>query len=131
MTEIYKVYYGFDGLGNIVYIGSTVQSMDDRARWHKANGKDLRFKVVKTFDTAEEMIAYESAKIKQHQPKLNRRKVVGFNRKLTPEQLQSRVGNNEWCQSCLKRRVNAGYNKCFYCSGGKELTKKASQRYNW
>lgn len=31
----------------------------------------------------------------------------------------NRVGNSQWCQSCLKRRVNKGYTQCWYCEHGK------------
>lgn len=31
----------------------------------------------------------------------------------------ARVGDKEWCQSCLKRRVNKGYTKCLRCQQGK------------
>lgn len=26
-----------------------------------------------------------------------------------------RIGNSEWCQTCLKRRVNKGYTQCLFC----------------
>ena len=33
-----------------------------------------------------------------------------------------RVGNDEWCQSCLKRRVNKGYSQCLFCQ--RKMTKE-------
>ena len=35
----------------------------------------------------------------------------------------NRVGNDEWCQSCLKRRVNKGYSQCLFCQ--RKMTKEA------
>lgn len=35
---------------------------------------------------------------------------------ITQDQLDLRKGDTAWCQSCLKRRVNKGYSRCFYCS---------------
>lgn len=32
-----------------------------------------------------------------------------------------RVGNKEWCQTCLKRRVNKGYGQCLFCQ--RKMTK--------
>lgn len=36
--------------------------------------------------------------------------------KLSQKELNSRIGDKKWCQSCLKRRVNPGYKTCFFCS---------------
>lgn len=38
-----------------------------------------------------------------------------------------RVGNDEWCQSCLKRRVNKGYSKCLFCQ--RKMTKETIDYY--
>ncbi|MGR8809997.1 hypothetical protein [Leuconostoc citreum] len=34
-----------------------------------------------------------------------------------------RIKNNEWCQYCLKRRVNKGYSQCLFCQ--RKMTKEA------
>jgi len=35
---------------------------------------------------------------------------------------QNRVGDQEWCQLCLKRRVNKGYDQCLFCQ--RKMTKE-------
>lgn len=42
-------------------------------------------------------------------------------------ELSDRIGNNEWCQSCLKRRVNKGYSQCFFCQ--RKMTKETIDYY--
>ena len=111
----YTVYKGELG-GQLVYIGTTIQRPADRFRWHKANGKDLQFTVLAQFSTAEEMLAEERRLIELHRPRLNKRLKQNLNVKLTQAQLDLRKGDSSWCQSCLKRRVNKGYSRCFYCS---------------
>lgn len=119
MSRVHTVYKGEHG-GKIVYIGTTIQQPDARFRWHKANGKPFKFTVLSQHDTAEEMLAEERRLIDLHKPKFNKRLKQNLNVALTPEQLEARRGSAEWCQCCLKRRVNAGYKSCFYCSGGKK-----------
>jgi len=114
VKRVHTVYKGERG-GKIVYIGTTIQVPSDRFRWHKYNGKDLQFTVLSQYDTPEEMLAEERRLIDLHKPKLNKRLKQNFNVKLTPEQLEGRKGDAEWCQCCLKRRVNKGYSKCMYC----------------
>jgi len=112
----FNVYFGrVDGI--IVYVGTTVQMPADRFRWHKANGKNLAFEVVKQCDTEDEMLDLEFELIKQHKPKLNKitHRRQNLNVRLTQVTLDARKGNTEWCQSCLKRRVNRGYKNCYYC----------------
>lgn len=41
--------------------------------------------------------------------------------------IANRVGNDEWCQSCLKRRVNKGYSQCFFCQ--RKMTKETIDYY--
>lgn len=36
--------------------------------------------------------------------------------------LSNRIGNIQWCQSCLKRRVNKGYSQCLFCQ--RKMTKE-------
>lgn len=114
MTE-YTVYKGEEG-GKVVYIGTTIQNPRDRFRWHKHNGKDLEFSVISSHASAEEMLAEERRLIELLRPKLNKRLKQNLNVKLTQAQLDLRKGDKTWCQACLKRRVNKGYSRCFYCS---------------
>lgn len=39
-----------------------------------------------------------------------------LNVKLTQEELNKRKGSSQWCQKCLKRRVNKGYTHCMRCN---------------
>jgi hypothetical protein len=117
-TKAYTVYSGCDKKsGELVYIGTTIQKPKDRFRWHKHNGKDLRFEILAQFNSEQEMLNLEFELIKKHNPKLNKIKhrKQNLNVRLTDDVLSSRVGDNQWCQCCLKRRVNPGYSKCYYC----------------
>ena len=116
MSRIYSVYKG-ERDGRLVYIGTTVQEPSARFRWHKANGKDLKFTVLMQFDNADAMLDKEFELITLYKPVLNKitKRKQNFNGKLCVEELRKRKGAAEWCQSCLKRRVNAGYKKCAYC----------------
>jgi len=117
-TKGFYVYKGYDKQTSLlVYIGTTTQIPSRRFSWHKSNGKDLNFEVVKSFDTAEEMLTYEHKLIIEHKPKLNKitHRKQNLNVKLTQAELDSRKGSKEWCQGCLKRRVNKGYRYCRNC----------------
>ena len=37
-------------------------------------------------------------------------------------EISNRIRNKEWCQTCLKRRVNNGYSQCLFCQS--KLTKE-------
>ena len=117
MGRTYTVYKG-EKNGKLVYIGTTIQKPSDRFRWHKANGKDLKFTVIKQFGNAEQMLDEEYRLIKLHKPGLNKIKhrKQNLNAKLSASDLELRKGSSEWCQCCLKRRVNPGYSVCFRCS---------------
>lgn len=119
-----RVYIGKDSRGKIVYVGTTIQD-DPRKRFyhHKYNGKKCKFKVLKECPSVEEMLQEEFRLIKEHNPKLNKRVNApqNHNRKLTQEELQSRVGQSEWCQVCLKRHVRAGRKTCSHCPTPKEV----------
>lgn len=117
MARTHSVYKGEVG-GVIVYIGTTIQEPAARFRWHKANGKPFKFTVLRSFDNAQQMLAEEFRLIQKHKPKYNKitHREQNFNDKLSAEQSAERVGLVGWCQSCLRRRVNAGYTACFYCS---------------
>lgn len=115
-----KGFYVYSGkLNNVlVYIGTTTQIPSDRFRWHKANGKDLEFEVLHVCKDENEMLDKEFELIKKLKPKMNKimHRKQNLNVKLTPDILNLRKGDKQWCQSCLKRRVNIGYSKCYYCS---------------
>ena len=104
--------------GQIVYIGTTIQKPSDRFRWHKSNGKRFFFEVIQQFDNETDMLNLEFELIKKLNPKFNKIKnrKQNFNKKLTPEILESRKNDAHWCQKCLKRHVNPGYKYCYYCS---------------
>lgn len=116
-----KGFYIYKGLDKktkeLVYIGTTVQVPNDRFRWHKANGKDLIFEVIKICENQTEMLDLEYDLIKKYNPKLNKiiHRKQNFNVALTKSEIELRKGNKEWCQKCLTRRVNSGYNFCYYC----------------
>ena len=114
----YTVYKGARKNGEIAYIGTTVQVPAARFRWHRANGKNLKFTVLSTHETAEEMLTEELRLIQLHKPKLNKitNRKQNLNRKLTDLELSNRKGNPEWCNSCLKRRVNKGFTMCLWCA---------------
>lgn len=115
----YTLYYGYDKISKeLVYIGTTIQKPADRFRWHKANKKDLNFVVQKTFNSSEEMLNEEHRLISIYKPKYNKiiNRKQNLNCKLTDAQLSLRKNNKEWCQECLKRRVNTGFIFCFNCS---------------
>lgn len=116
----FYVYFGKSKSGNnkLKYIGTTTQVPAERFRWHKYNGKDLLFEIVAVCDSADEMLDLEYKLIRQLNPPMNKivRRRQNYNAELTPEALEARRGSNEWCQCCLKRRVNKGYKHCYYCS---------------
>lgn len=116
IDRVYTVYQGSLN-GNIVYIGTTIQKPSDRFRWHKHNGKNFTFKVLSQHDNADYMLSEELRLIKKHNPKHNKIKhrKQNLNCKLDTATLEGRRGDKEWCQGCLKRRVNAGYSKCSWC----------------
>jgi len=117
MNKVHTVYKG-ELNGKIVYIGTTIQVPSERFRWHKHNGKSFSFSVIDQFDNAEDMLNLEFELIKKYNPRFNKIKhrKQNLNAPLTDEILESRINNKEWCQCCLKRRVNRGYKYCYYCS---------------
>lgn len=113
------VYKGFSKTTHkLLYVGTTMQKPSDRFRWHRHNGKDFDFRVVEFFgDDVGAMLDYEVQLIKELKPPMNKKtKRHNDNRRLSKASVEARKGDCEWCQSCLKRRVNAGYNKCRWCS---------------
>jgi hypothetical protein len=116
-VKAFTVYKGFDASDILVYVGTTTQKPKDRFRWHKHNGKDLRFEIVEQFDNETDMIELEFQLIKDLKPLLNKitHRRQNLNKKLTQAELDARIGDKAWCQSCLRRRVNPGYAKCMRC----------------
>lgn len=116
MQRTYTVYKGEQN-GKIVYIGTTVQEPAARFRWHKSNGKPFDFTVLSTHTDEEEMLDVEYSLIQLHKPKYNKitSRPQNFNAKLSSDALAARKGDGQWCQCCLKRRVNKGYSKCMWC----------------
>jgi len=111
----FTVYVGKKN-GVIVYVGTTIQKPADRFRWHKSNGKPFDFEVVHQYDNEKDMLDKELELIKLYKTQYNKKTVrQNLNVKLTADQLQLRVGDKQWCQCCLKRRVNKGFTKCYYC----------------
>lgn len=112
-------FYVYEGRvnGELVYIGTTTQIPSRRFSWHKSNGKDFVFKVLKNCKDAEEMLDEEFRLICLLKPKYNkiRTRKQNLNSRLTPDEIEKRKGDKEWCQSCLKRRTNSGYEYCYYC----------------
>ena len=96
MNRIYTVYKG-EKNGTIVYIGTTIQKPEDRFRWHKDNGRALRFTVLQQFDNPDDMLTEELRLIKHHSPRLNKitHRRQNLNVALTQEQLDSRKGDSE------------------------------------
>jgi DNA polymerase elongation subunit (family B) len=117
VSRVYTVYKGSKN-NKILYIGTTIQVPKDRFRWHKHNGKNLNFEVLFQYNNENEMLDKEFELIKKYNPKLNKIKHrrQNLNAPLSKETIESRIGNTEWCQFCLKRRVNVGYKYCMYCS---------------
>lgn len=118
----YLVYVGYSrkdkGKTKIIYVGTTIQYPLSRWYYHKTHGKDLVFEEYKRFDNEKDMLDLEFELINKHHPSCNSitHRRQNFNVPLTQEELESRKGNPEWCQCCLKRRVSKGYKYCYYCS---------------
>lgn len=115
----FYVYVGLDRNTKVlVYVGTTTQIPADRFRWHKHNGKDLLFFVVGVCQGETEMLDLEFNLIQRLKPWMNKivKRKQNFNRRLNDAELDMRVGDSQWCQSCLRRRVNLGYAQCYYCS---------------
>lgn len=117
-----KGFYVYKGLDKktkkLVYIGTTIQIPSERFRWHKYNGKNLDFHVIKVCSDQQEMLDLEYSLIKKYNPSKNKIKnrSQNFNIVLSEDDLNKRKGDKQWCQCCLKRRVNKGYIYCYYCS---------------
>lgn len=117
----YLVYVGYSRKDKeckrIIYVGTTIQYPLSRWFYHKEHGKNLQFKEYCRFDNEVDMLAKEYEMIQKYRPSCNKIKsrLQNFNVVLTTEELESRKGNPEWCQCCLKRRVSPGYKYCYFC----------------
>lgn len=102
--------------GEIVHIGITTQDPKVRFRTHEKRKLIESFEVIAEFEDVADALSLERELIEEYNPKYSKRLKQNDNRKLAAAQVKDRVGNKEWCQKCLKRRVNKGYKICFYCS---------------
>lgn len=102
----------------IVYVGTTIQFPLARWYYHKEHGKNLDFVEYCRFDNENDMLAKEYELICKYRPSKNtiKNRRQNYNVALTSEELESRKGNPEWCQCCLRRRVSPGYTYCYNCS---------------
>lgn len=131
MSRTYSVYLGKDkGTGKIVYVGTTIQKLEDRWRWHKHNGKDLNFSLFRECKDQEEMLQLEHRLITEFKPALNKitHRKQNLNAKLDQAVVEARKGDKQWCQCCLKRRVNKGYSMCYYCQKDSTTAFKSMRR---
>lgn len=108
------VYKGLTN-GKIVHIGITTQKPNDRFRTHEKRHLIEEFIVIDYFENTEDALKLEKELILKHKPKYSKRIKQNDNRKLSNDSLAMRKGSSEWCQSCLKRRVNKGYKECMWC----------------
>lgn len=109
------VYKGITN-GEIVHIGITTQDPKVRFRTHEKRKLIERFEVIEKFEDVADALLLERKLIEEYNPKYSKRLKQNDNRKLAASTVNERVGEKEWCQKCLKRRVNRGYKICFYCS---------------
>jgi len=102
----------------ILYVGTTIQYPISRWYYHIIHGNNLIFKEVFRFNNKDQMLEKEFELINKYHPKKNKitDRPQNYNVKLTDEELERRIGNPEWCQSCFKRRVSKGYTICWACS---------------
>lgn len=116
----FYVYKGLSKKGKLLYIGTTIQIPKDGFRWHKHNGKNFNFEIIKICENENEMLDIEYQLIKKYRPQFNKIKdrKQNFNIPLSEEELENRKGKKEWCQCCLKRHVNPGYEFCYFCEKG-------------
>ena len=103
---------------NICYVGTTIQYPLSRWFYHKTHNHNFIFEIVFRFDNEKDMLDKEFELIKKYHPSANKitNRPQNYNVELTEEELEKRKGDLEWCQCCLKRRVNKGYKYCYWCS---------------
>lgn len=122
----YLVYVGYSkkdkNKERIIYVGTTIQYPVSRWYYHSTHGNDLVFEEFCRFDNSQEMLDKEYELIQKYHPSCNKitKRKQNFNQVLTPEVLESRKGDTEWCQMCLRRHVRPGYKYCWYCSTGRD-----------
>ena len=102
--------------GEIVHIGITTQDPKVRFRTHEKRKLIERFEVIEEFEDVADALLFERKLIEEYNPKYSKRLKQNDNRKLASTVVNGRVESKDWCQKCLKRRVNKGYKICFYCS---------------
>lgn len=109
------VYKGITN-GAIVHVGITTQDPKVRFRTHEKRKLIDTFEVIAEFEDVADALRVERELIEQYKPKYSKRLKQNDNRKLAAASIKDRKGNKEWCQKCLRRRVNKGYKKCMWCS---------------
>lgn len=121
-ADKYLVYIGYSrkdkNREKVIYVGTTIQYPLSRWYYHKTHKKDLVFEEYCRFDNEKDMLDKEYELIQKFKPSCNKitDRKQNYNVELTQEVLDSRKGDPEWCQCCLRRHVNKGYRVCFYCS---------------
>lgn len=102
----------------ISYVGTTIQYPLSRWFYHKTHNHNFIFEIAFRFDNEREMLDKEFELIQKYHPSANKitNRPQNYNVELTQDELNKRKGDPEWCQCCLKRRVNKGYRYCYYCS---------------
>ena len=118
----FVVYFGYSRKDkthkNVIYIGTTIQMPISRWYYHSIHGKNLDFVEMFRFDNEKDMLDKEYEMIKKYRPCMNRitNRKQNLNLELSIETLNERKGDHQWCQCCLRRRVNIGYKYCYYCT---------------
>lgn len=116
----YVVYVGKDKKGVIRYVGTTIQYPLSRWFYHHQHGNKLDFEVVCRYSNEKQMLEKEYDLIQKYKSNGLRNKITSreqnYNVELTQQELNSRKGDPQWCQCCLRRHVSPGYRYCYYCS---------------
>lgn len=119
----FVVYFGYSRKDKsekrkVIYVGTTIQHPMSRWFYHSTHNKNLDFEIAFRFDNAQDMLIKEYEEIKRLRPSMNKIKdrQQNLNVELTKEILETRKGDSEWCQCCMKRRVSKCYRYCYFCS---------------
>lgn len=112
--RLVTVYKGITN-GQIVHIGITTQEPKVRFRTHEKRKLIESFEIIAQFEDVADALRMEEELIIKYKPKYSKRLKQNDNRKLSSSSVEDRKGSSEWCQKCLKRRVNKGYKNCMWC----------------
>lgn len=86
-----------------------------RFRTHEKRKLIESFEVIAEFEDVADALSLEKELIIKYNPKYSKRLKQNDNRKLANASVSARKGSKEWCQKCLKRRVNKGYKNYMWC----------------